>query len=275
MATRRTQHKDYAAIADRHIFFPSQQEFLPKILIYAGNKKGKTTFVTSVGRNNVIVADPEHGTNRMKTKDPHVWSISNWADVDDFYEFCRAGLPCPRCKPVHHFTWASLDGMTRICNMALRHVMKMQEERSLDRIPGIVDRRDYFKSGELVKEMLTKFHNLNMGVIYTAQERQVEGGGFDDEGDEDIENAAAMFVPDLPKGARGMINSLVDVIGRLYVVRVDVKGTPKAQRRLWVGESTQTDTGYRSEYTLPNYIKYPTVPKLIRLMETGSVKQGS
>jgi len=68
-----------------------------------------------------------------------------------------------------------------------------------------------------------------------------------------------------------MVNSLVDVIGRIYVVRVEVKGVEKAQRRLWIGESVKYDTGYRSEYNLPDMLKNPTVPRLTRLMREGSL----
>src|SRR5882672_438834 len=263
----RAKEKDYAAIASRKIFFPSEKVVLPKILVYARNKQGKTTFSTSAGRMTTLIADPEHGTARMKTKDPHEWPISRWVDMEDYYQFCRAGLPCPRCKPEHDFTWAGIDGMSRISHMALRHVMKQQEERDLTRIPGMVQLKDYGKAGELVKEMLTNFHNLNMGVIYTAQERQV--AALDSEEDDESEDSESMYVPDLPKGIRGMTNSLVDVIGRLYVVRTMVKGDEKPQRRLWLGESIKYDTGYRSEYVLPDFLKYPTIPKLIRLMETG------
>ncbi len=238
MATRAPE-KDYAKIGASRITFPSQQSLMPKILVYARNKKGKTTFLTSAGRMNILVADPEHGTSKMKTKDPHIWPIRRWADMDDFYQFCRMGLPCPKCKPEHDFTWAGVDGMTRITNMALRFVMKKEEERNLDRQPGMVDRQE------------------------EAQ---------DSEEDPDNEAQESVYVPDLPKGVRGMTNSLVDVIGRLYVVKAVVKGEEKPQRRLWLGESTKYDTGYRSEYRLPDYVKYPSIPKLVKLMETGSAK---
>jgi hypothetical protein len=80
-----------------------------------------------------------------------------------------------------------------------------------------------------------------------------------------------MYVPDLPKGVRGMVNSLVDVIGRIYVVKVeDAQGNARAQRRLWLGESLKYDTGYRSDFALPDFMPAPTVPKLVRAIRTGS-----
>lgn len=260
-----TTQKNYKAIAAKKIHRPADIKRLPKFHIYGMNKKGKTTFCNTAGVGKVLYADPEHGTDQMKTANPHVWPIDRWEDIDDYYMYLRGGD--------HPYEWAAVDGLTRLSNMALRYVMKVQEERNLDRQPGMVDRRDYGKSGELMRQMLTNFHNLPMGVIYTSQERMIEGSDSDDE-DEDAEDSAAMYVPDLPKGVRGMVNSLVDVIGRIYVVKIEVKGVEKKQRRLWVGESVKYDTGYRSDFTLPDLIKYPTIPKLVSLIEAGTPKKG-
>src|SRR6478672_110522 len=124
--------------------------------------------------------------------------------------------------------------------------------------------------------MMMRFHNLQIGVVYTAQERQVEGG--DSEDDDDVEDVTSMYVPDLPKGVKSAINALVDVIGRLYVVRIEIENdnaeaakTFKSERRLWIGQSDKYDTGYRSDHSpLPDVLKNPTVPRLVRLIRTGS-----
>lgn len=233
----------------------------PKIMIYGRNKKGKTTFGVSAGIENTLVIDPEHGTDEMRTKDPHVWHIEKWEEIDDVYQYLRGGN--------HPYTWVVVDGLTKLSNMSLNYVMRVEEERSLDRQPGMVQKRDYGKAGELMKQMLSNFYNLHtMGVVFTAQERMVEG--VDSEEDEDSDNEAAMYVPDLPKGARSAANSIVDVIGRIYVVRVQQPdGTTRSQRRLWIAESEKYDTGYRSDYSLPDMLKVPTVPKLVRLIREG------
>ena len=264
--------KDYAAIAAKSMHRPAERERQPRFLIYSRNKKGKTTFGISAGVGKTLVLDPEQGTDEMKTKNPHVWPIENWSDLDEAYEFLRHVNKCPfkKCEfgEGHPFEWAVVDGLTKMNNMALKYVMKLQEERSLDRIPGMVQQRDYGKSGELMKDLLVKFHNLPLGVVFTAQERQVEA--FDSEEDEDYEENSAWYVPDLPKGVRGAANSIVDVIGRLYVVKTD-DDPPLRQRRLWLGESAMYDTGYRSDFVLPDTIRNPSIPRLITLMRTGTV----
>lgn len=251
--------KDYAKIARERITRPAEQESFPRFLIYARNKKGKTTFGLSAGVDRTLVLDPENGTAEMKKKNPHVWAIEKWEDLDDAISYLRH-------TPGHPYKVLVVDGLTKMSNMALRYVMKLQEERSLDRIPGMVQQRDYGKAGELMKEMMNRCHNLKMIVVFTAQERMEEAK--DSEEDSDIEETNAMFVADLPRGVRSAANAIVDVIGRLYVVRED----GKAERRLWIGESLKYDTGYRSDYELPDMLRSPSIPKLIRLMRTGSEK---
>lgn len=249
---------DYAAIAKKKIQRPADITRKPKILVYSRNKKGKTTFGISAGVNKTLVIDPENGTDEMKVKNPHVWPVDRWEDLEDVTNFLRFGD--------HQYEWVVVDGLTKLANMSLKYVMRLQEEKSLDRIPGMVQQRDYGKSGELMKDMLTRFHNMPLGVIYTAQERQ--DGAYDDNDDDDSEETEVAYIPDLPRGVRGVANSLVDVIGRLYVVKLDGE-PPKAERRLFIGESVKYDTGYRSDYVLPDYVRNPTIPKLVHLMRTG------
>jgi hypothetical protein len=256
--------KDYAAIAHKMIIRPADQETRPRILVYSPNKKGKTTFGVSAGVDKTLVIDPEQGTKEMRVKNPHVWPVTRWEEMDDVANYLRFVNECPKCPSKHPFEWVNVDGLTKISNMSLKYVMKVQEERSLDRQPGMVVQRDYGKAGELMKDMVNRFHAMPLGVIFTAQERQVEG--FDGDEDEEVDSAVAAYVPDLPKGVRGTVNSIVDVIGRLYVVKT---AEGKAERRLWVGESVRYDTGYRSDYVLPDMVRNPTIPKLVRLMRTG------
>jgi hypothetical protein len=246
-----------------------ESEKHPRLLIYARTKKGKTTFCASAP--NVLIIDPEDGTKHLTKKDPNVWSISKWEEMDDVEKYLRLGT--------HNYDWVALDPMTRIHNMALRWVMNQANERSLDNRPVMVDKRFHGMAGEMTKQLLWNFHSLPMGIIYTAQERIEESTNFDD--DEDADGASTSYVPDLPKGARNAVNSIVDVIGRIYTVKAEVKvrnpttqnveEKTVVQRRLWLEPHPSYDTGYRSDFVLPAYLKNPTVPKLMELISTGKV----
>jgi hypothetical protein len=249
---------DYKKIAASKIHKPGQKP--KRVLIYGRNKKGKTRMAFSAP--NCLILDPEVGTEELP-ESANIWPIYKWEDMDEAFRFLKSGQ--------HEFEWVAVDGLTRIQNMALRFVMHQAEERDLERIPGMVQQKDYGKAGELIKGMLFNFHYLPMGVVYTAQERMETPGEFDSE-DEDVEDVSVRYVPDLPKGVRSSVNAIVNVIGRIYTVKVENKaGDEVIQRRLWIAPSEGLDTGVRSKHKLPEYIKNPTIPKLVELMNTGKV----
>lgn len=268
--------KDYLAIAKQKVQRPKDVESYRKIMIYGRNKKGKTRFALSGGIENTLILDPEHGTDTMKELNPYVWPIEKWEDIQEAYGALRTGQLSPKAlgqgSSDEPFTWVAVDGLTRLNNMALRYVMRLAEEKDLDRRPGMVARQDYGKSGELMKQMLLNFHTLKMNVVYTAQERVITM----DDGNEE-ENESVYFVADMPAGARAAANAIVEVIGRIYTTRTDVKvkggGTKEVmQRRLYIGLHERYDTGFRSDFKLPDLIKYPTLTKLTNLMLTGQEK---
>lgn len=274
--------KDYAAIARARIHKPGDSTRKPRILVYGRNKKGKTRFCTTAG--NILVIDPEAGTDHETRSNPDVWPVDAWDDLNDPYQFLRMG-PEKAVSPLTNqaYAWVALDGLTRIHNMALRWVMNQEEERNLERKPNQVGKQDYGRANEMVKGMLHNFHSLrHLGIIITAQERmrEVEVSG---EEDEDADAASFVFVPDVSAGVRSSVNSIVDVIGRIYTVRgefpkqfkrrgsdeIVTKLVDGVHRRLWIGPHGSYDTGYRSEFNLPDYISDPTVPKLIQVMREG------
>lgn len=278
MATKKKKRRDFLAIAQERVIRPADMDENYSFLFYGRNKRGKSTLSLSGGIDNTLLLDPEGGTATMRKLNPFVWPITCWADLDEVWGALRTRKLSPnhikQGESSTPFRIVSADGLTKINNMCLKHVMKVQEDRDLDRQPGFVHQRDYGKSGELMKEFFGKFHNLPMIKVYTCQERMVVGGEqWRDDDDEDLEaEADVTWVPDLPKGVRGDIEALVDVIGRIYTKKVEVKGKTKVQRRLQIGINEGLDTGYRSDFDLPDMIKYPKIPKLIKLMSTGKAK---
>lgn len=262
--------KNYEAIAKKAMILPGQP--LPtkrRAFIYSRNKKGKTRFCLSAAEvGKTLIIDPENGcapyARIIKELGITVWPVTKWEDIDNVRGFLRTGK--------HDFKIVCVDGTTKINGMALRYVMHMQEQTHLDRRPGIVDRRDYGKSGELMHQMILNFDALPISVIYTAQERMVS---LDGDSEDETSEASTFFLPDLPNKARGSVNSVVDVIGRLYVTKTAFKEkatgnvVEKNQRRLWLDVHAQYDTGYRSEFELPEFIKNPTVAKLFRALDEG------
>lgn len=273
-------NKDYIAIAKRRVTKPSEEDSYRRVLVYGKNKKGKTRFSLSGGIAKTLLLDPEHGTDTMKALDPHRWHITKWEDLQEAWGALRTGELSPHLlgkgPEKEPYSILSVDGATRMHNMSLHYVRGQEELKDLLRKPGLVQRPDYNKAGELTKGMMLNFHALPMHVVFTAQERvmRVEDK---DRGEDELSDEPAYFVPDLPNGVRGTLNSIVEVIGRIYVERVDVriKGggiAERMQRRLWIGLHEKYDTGFRSDFLLPDMIRQPTLPKLFNLMLEGTEK---
>lgn len=260
------QH-DYTKIAKNKIVDPGGD--WRRWLIYGRYKTGKTHFLTTAP--NMLILDPENGTEEVPLGKAKVWHISQWEDIAEFQDALRSGAVVHPATG-DPFDWLGVDNMSRLGNMALRYVMKMGELRDLDRIPGMVEKRDYGKAGELLKGLLFNLHSMPLNIIYTAGDRMDTGGGWNDE-DDDAEQIEARYVPDLPKGARASLNQIVSGIGRIYTVKIDSTKTDKkiVQRRLWINLTDRYDTGFRSQHLLPDYLRRPTVSRLESLVNNGKV----
>lgn len=268
--------KDYAAIAAARIHRPGETTRPPRILVYGRNKKGKTRFCASAP--NVLILDPEDGTTEERAYNPAVWPIDKWDDINEALLFLRSGK--------HEFEWVAVDGITRIHNMAIRWVMRQAEERALDSQPVQIGKQHYGRANEMMKGMLHSFHGLRkLGVVLTAQEKMVEVAELDDMEDDDRTTPPNyMFVPDVSPGTRSSLNAIVDLTGRIYVVRGEftkkVRGADgkrtvveyTRQRRLLIGPEDMYETGYRSEHVLPDFIEEPTINRVVRAMKEGVVK---
>ena len=271
--------KNYLTIARQRVHRPADLDSYRSVFVYARNKKGKTRFSLSAGVDYTIVIDPEKGTDTMKTLNPFVWPVERWADLQEAYGALRTGKLSPNFfkqgESSTPFSWVAVDGLTRMNNMALKFVMKKQEAVDLDRQPGFVQQRDYGKSGELMKQMLAQFHSLKMHKVYTAQEKWKANKPFGEPMEDDEEFAESLMIPDLPDSVRAAVNAQVEVIGRIYtVIVIPTKGPNEGkevpERRLWVGIHDRYDTGYRSDFSLPNFIRKPTLPKLVAAMLEGA-----
>mgnify|MGYP000906570625 FL=1 len=240
---------------------------MPRYLVYGRSKQGKTTFACTAP--NVLVLDPESGT-REGASQVDVYPVERWQDCDEALKFLRGSA--------HGYDWIVVDGLTRINQMSLKHVMRLGEEADLSRVPGMVQLKDYGRAGELMKGLLLSLHTLpGVGIVYTAQDRMEAPDMSDDDLlDEDAQIPGARYVPDLPRSVRGAATAMVDCIGRVYSVSVTGphpktgREITQRQHRLWIGQAEQYDTGYRSPHRgIPDYLRKPSVPRLQELLETG------
>lgn len=269
-----TKGKDYSALAKQRIRQPeTDQPRMPRLLVYGRNKKGKTHFGNTAP--DVLSIDPDDQPEALRP----LWPVSQWSDLNDAYLYLRSGD--------HPYKWINLDGATKMYSYALRFVMKQSEERAkaMDRQPDQIGKQHYGRANQLFETMLHNFHSLrDIGIVITAQEKMVGVVEIDENtDDDDYEPTSYQYIVNLPKGARGILNAMVDMTGRIYVVtgdftrriKVDGKRVTEEytkQRRLLIGVNDMYETGYRSNHSLPDVIEDPTVSKVVRALRTGVIK---
>lgn len=254
---RRSKRDSDVTKVTRRITTITEDDPFAKLGIYARTGKGKTRLAASFPKC-LILRLPGEGTRSAKEfKSTRIFSIKEWDDFGAVYWYLARGE--------HPFLTVCIDTATQMNVLALRHAMKENAERDPAKDPKQPRRQDWGKAAELMKDMLMRFRNLPMHVVFIAQERTT---GDPEEGEEIV------HTPDLPAGSRGTFLASVGIVGRIYQKEIREKGKAGKKRRTkWV---TCMLVGPHEEYetkdqtgVLGRIVVNPTGDKIIKAWETS------
>lgn len=201
--------------------------------LYGRNKTGKTRFAGSSELDTFLIDCNEKGTDSIRSrKNVTVFDLIKFEDIDAAYWYLKASK--------HPHKIAVIDTMSMLAKLAMKHVLKEDLDKTLDREPMTPDKRSWGKVGQLLDETTMRFRNLPMHVIFIAQERRTTTD--DDEGGTTIE-----IGPDLSPQPRATLQSAVSAIGRLYVKEVEKDDKTTMQRRMLLGAHPKYTAGCRFE----------------------------
>jgi phage nucleotide-binding protein len=247
------------ALVRKRIVPVSQADPYLKVLLYGRNGMGKTRFACTAPKP-LLIDIQEKGTKSVRNyKDVEVFPAKSWKEVVWAYWFLRAGG--------HDYESVILDTITGMQNVCMVQVLKESEDRDPTKDPKTASQRDWGKLAQLMKEQLLNFRNLDMHVIFTAQERT-----YDNEEEERMER-----VPDLSPGSRATATACVDIIGRIYKKerRTAVKGGKervKWETRVLFGPhddfATKDQTGVLKRIEVE-----PTIPDILERMNGNSTQE--
>lgn len=212
------------------------------ICVYGDNGSGKTRFGAS-GPKCLIIDVRELGTRSAVGSKSHKREVSTFDEINLAYWYLKSGD--------HPYKTVVIDTVTGMHSAAMDKVMKEAEDRD----PGNESARPtqpiYFRAGKLTEGMLLAFRNLDMHVVFLAQERKEK----DKESGEVIE-----VCPDLPAAARTTLTDCVGIIGRMRRRRVAGKWIDE----MFIGDHNLYKTKDRVyEFPKPT-IRNPTMPYIIR-----------
>lgn len=148
-----------------------------------------------------------------------------------------------------------LDTTTELQYLSLRGVIDEDADGDASRDRLMPHKRDYGKTGEILRMWITNFRSLPMHICFTAHE------GTEDESDEDSSKW-----PDIQRAVKNRLCAAVDIIGRTY--HREVKGQVKSV--VYFGKHEFWKTKDRSG-KLPNEMRNPSLSRIIELIQ-GSEK---
>lgn len=218
----------------------------PKVLVFGRNGTGKTRFAATAPK--VLIVDlNEEGDRSIKGRtNARVLPVRRWEDIANVYWYLKGGK--------HPFQSVALDTVTGLHELAMEFVLEEAEERDPTRERAMPTKKDWNRSGQLTKSIMSAFRNLPMIVIFTAQERVIR--------DEDT-NEILEIVPSLPAGARGTATDIVGIVGRMRPKQVK-----EGKKRKWVdylitGKSEQMLANKDRTNQLPEQWQKPDMPTII------------
>lgn len=209
-----------------------------KALIYGHQGSGKTTF-GGTGPVPVIFLDcNERGTLSVRGQGHKRVRITNLDQLQTIFWYLYAGK--------HQFKTVVLDTTTMMADIVMSQVLKD------DGHEGPPHKNHWGDSTAIQRDLLLKFRNLPMNVIFLAQLKRLNE---DDLSDEEEKSRVPLMSP----AVREMLCAAVDVIGYTYVKEVEkeIKGKLKTQYqyRMRIGPSSTFLTKIRTK----REVKYPAV----------------
>lgn len=211
-----------------------------KLLAYGDNGSGKTRLGASFPR--VLIVDVrEKGTRSAVGQRARKREVETWDEIGLAYWYLKQGE--------HPYKTVVIDTVTAMHAAAMDKVMQEAEERDPTREKSQPSQQIYGRAGKLMEGMLYAFRNLDMHVVFLAQERK--------EKDEDGE--VTEIVPSLPEGCRGALTACGGIIGHTRSRKLGSKWVDE----LFVGKSKVYKTKDRT-FNLKSTVRNPNGPDLIR-----------
>ena len=237
-----------------------------KLLAYAQNGKGKTRLGASGPKPFVVDCNERGSLSIRKFTEAQVFKAETWTDIDLAFWYLKKGN--------HDRETVVLDTVTSLAQLCMKFVLGDEVSRDPTKDPDMPTKREWGKVGELMRTVILNFRNLDMHVIFLAQERR----GYGDEDDD-----APEVFPEVSPSVRSTLTASVDIIGRMYVKEVirktkGVKGEATKsvtvpEYRMLIGPSERYVTKDRSEAGLPSVVRLgpemDNLTKLIHRIEKG------
>ena len=181
--------------------------------VYGRSGTGKTTFASTFPGPTLLLDIEDHGTDSIADqKHVDVAQITKWDQFTEIYDL----LTAKKCK----YKTVVFDTITQMQILGANHVLSKKRKPAIEQLDwGSMTMQDYGDLAALMKEKITLFRNLSIGVsislevVFLAQER-VTNNESDD---------STVLLPEvgpaLTPSIASHLNAAVTVIASTYIKR--------------------------------------------------------
>lgn len=219
---------------------------ITSLLLYARNKVGKTNLCASAAEiAETLIIDCERGTSSIKKSKAKVYKLTTFEEIDEIYWYLSTQK--------HPYKFVCIDPISRLGQLAMEFVLREKASIDLAADPHTPDQRDWGKTAELMRNIITKYKDLpNIFLIITAYERRRNND--DQEAEIDY-----LIGPDAQPAIKGFLMGQMDIIARLYIKQLEgANGRAVIERRLLTEPHEAYEAGDRSG-NLPRVMRQPTM----------------
>lgn len=236
---------------------------------YGKSGTGKTT-LSGTFPDLLLLDIQDEGTDSVSDiKGLKVWDVPDTDELDDIYWWLKS-------KGHKEFDSVSLDTTTMLQTLKISELMgdSLAKKGKAAGDWGTMTKQDWGRVSSYMKDTITKFRNLPMNVIFTAQEK-IFNLSEDDDADSGVVDPEVG--PLLMPSVKSHLNAAVAVIGQTFIrsrmiEKKDEKGRKRKREKidycLRVGPSSVYTTKIRKPKSieLPDLIVDPTYEDIMEVI---------
>lgn len=220
-----------------------------RMCVVAESGFGKTVFAGTAPEALFLTTDPEGTVSAQRqgsTADE--WPIKTWDDLNEAFIYLRD-------EGCDEYDWVIIDTITEAQTKAMKSSIDSGLKQNPGRDPLVPAQQDYQRSQNAIVQMVQKFHDLPVNVLWTAHRTDMEDANGD---------------PYYGAAIHGGKGSLAQqILGYMSIVGYGEMVTTednKRVRRMYFSHTTAGHRGKDRFAALGNYKDNLTVPKMLDII---------
>ena len=184
------------------------------VAIYGRSGTGKTTVACSYPAPILLLDVRDKGTHSVSdVKDLDVMEIKEWDDLEDAYWWLKA-------NPDSKYKTLVIDTITNLQQIAVQDIASRKKGSNAEKAGdwGTMTRKMWGDVASRMKMWITNFRDLDMHIVFVAQDRVFNFNEDDDEDDDDS-SIQPEVGPALSPAVAKHLNAAVSTIGNTFIRR--------------------------------------------------------